>query len=113
VKDEQGKPLANGTFAKTQKYGRLIGELADKALAKSQPVSLTPVCHSQEGPLSAAGQSALQSRLAARHLRSPGVYLEDEQTAPEPFADKSKPIKERWRCARSWVIYGSATWTWP
>ena len=37
VKDDQGKPLADGTFAKTEKYGRLVGELAERALNKSQP----------------------------------------------------------------------------
>ena len=42
VKDEAGKPLADGTFAKTETYGRLIGKLAEDALSKSQPVSLTP-----------------------------------------------------------------------
>src|SRR4029450_11363229 len=41
-KGEQGQALANGTFEKTEKYGRLIGQLADKALQKSQAFQLTP-----------------------------------------------------------------------
>jgi len=95
VKDEQGKPLANGTFAKTQKYGRLIGELADKALAKSQPVSLTPFVIRKkdlflplDNPLYSLGW-----RLGIFDRQA--FIWKDEQTAPEPFADKSKPIKER------------------
>ncbi len=31
VKDAQGKPLADGTFAKTQRYGHLVGRLAQRA----------------------------------------------------------------------------------
>src|SRR5439155_17112186 len=43
VKDDQGKPLADGTFEKTERYGRLVGELADRALAAAQPIQLTPL----------------------------------------------------------------------
>ncbi len=43
VKDEQGVLLKDGTFTKTQRYGRLVGQLAEKALAGSQPVRLTPI----------------------------------------------------------------------
>ena len=42
VKDEKGKPLADGTFAKTERYGQLVGRLAEKALTSAKPVSLTP-----------------------------------------------------------------------
>jgi hypothetical protein len=43
VKDEQGKALADGTWEKTERYGRLVGELADRALASARPVDLTPL----------------------------------------------------------------------
>jgi hypothetical protein len=43
VKDDNGKPLADGTFEKTQRYGELVGKLADKALDKAKPVRLTPL----------------------------------------------------------------------
>src|SRR5579883_2324128 len=43
VKDEHGKLLAAGSFEKTERYGRLIGRLADKALAGAKPVALTPL----------------------------------------------------------------------
>jgi hypothetical protein len=42
VKDENGKPLADGTFTKTERYGQLVGKLADRALAEAAPVVLTP-----------------------------------------------------------------------
>ncbi len=42
VKDENGKELADGTFEKAERYGKLVGQLGDKALKASVPVSLTP-----------------------------------------------------------------------
>ena len=42
VKDETGKELQDGTFEKSERYGRLVGKLAEKALADAKPVTLTP-----------------------------------------------------------------------
>ncbi|QJW92603.1 neutral/alkaline non-lysosomal ceramidase N-terminal domain-containing protein [Frigoriglobus tundricola] len=42
VKDEKGVQLADGTFEKTERYGRLVAKLAETALAKAAPVDLTP-----------------------------------------------------------------------
>jgi hypothetical protein len=42
VKDEAGKELADGTFEKSERYGRLVGQLGEKALADAKPVTLTP-----------------------------------------------------------------------
>ncbi len=42
VKDEKGKDLADGTFEKADRYGRLVAELAEKALTGAVPVALTP-----------------------------------------------------------------------
>jgi hypothetical protein len=42
VKSESGKELADGTFEKSERYGTLVGLLADKALKTAAPVSLTP-----------------------------------------------------------------------
>ena len=43
VKDDSGKQLNDGTFAKTERYGRLVGELAQKALTAAKPVRMTPL----------------------------------------------------------------------
>jgi hypothetical protein len=43
VRDDKGRPLADGTFEKTERYGRLVGELADRALKTARPVRLTPL----------------------------------------------------------------------
>jgi hypothetical protein len=43
VKDDQGMALADGTFEKTEHYGRLVGQLADRALAVAHPIQLIPM----------------------------------------------------------------------
>jgi hypothetical protein len=43
VKDDQGRWLADGTFEKTERFGRAVGQVADKALAGAKPVRLAPL----------------------------------------------------------------------
>ena len=43
VKSKAGKELKDGTYEKTLRYGRLVGEAAEKALAKSKPITLSPI----------------------------------------------------------------------
>jgi hypothetical protein len=42
MKDDQGKPLANGTFEKTNRYGAEVGKLTEKALAAGRIAKMTP-----------------------------------------------------------------------
>ncbi len=42
VLDTNGKELADGTFEKAERYGKLVGLLADKAIKTAVPLSLTP-----------------------------------------------------------------------
>jgi hypothetical protein len=43
IEDERGNKLSDGTFAKTERYGQLVGLLADRALAKAKVVPLVPL----------------------------------------------------------------------
>src|SRR5262249_12655455 len=43
VKDAKGQALKDGTFEKTIRYGELLGEVADQALARAKPLRLTPL----------------------------------------------------------------------
>jgi hypothetical protein len=43
ILDANGQTLADGTFAKTEAYGRAIGRLADKALAAGKSIQLSPM----------------------------------------------------------------------
>ncbi len=42
VKDEAGNELHDGTFEKAERYGTLVGQLADTALKRAVPAGLTP-----------------------------------------------------------------------
>src|SRR5262249_4023805 len=42
VKDDQGRPLKNGTFEKTNRYGEAVGRLTQKALAAGRIAAITP-----------------------------------------------------------------------
>jgi hypothetical protein len=43
IKDQDGKVLADGTTAKTERFGLLLGQAAERALASAKPVTLTPI----------------------------------------------------------------------
>jgi hypothetical protein len=43
IKDEQGKALEDGTWEKTERYGRRVGELAERALGTAKELRLTPL----------------------------------------------------------------------
>lgn len=43
IKGKAGKPLEDGTFEKTTRYGELLADVADRALAKAKAVRLTPL----------------------------------------------------------------------
>jgi hypothetical protein len=43
VKDDRGQSLKDGTFEKTEQYGRLVGKLAETALAAETPIELCPL----------------------------------------------------------------------
>jgi hypothetical protein len=42
LKDDAGIELKDGTFEKSQKYGTLVGKVAEKAVNESKPLTLTP-----------------------------------------------------------------------
>lgn len=43
VADAEGRALKDGTWAKTERYGQLVGQAAVQTLQKSQPLTLTPM----------------------------------------------------------------------
>ncbi len=43
VKDDRGMSLADGTLAKTERYGRLVAALAEKAVGGGKAARLTPI----------------------------------------------------------------------
>jgi hypothetical protein len=43
IKDDGGKPLLDGTYEKTQRYGVELGIRANEALTQSKPIRLSPI----------------------------------------------------------------------
>jgi hypothetical protein len=43
IKSEKGVSLKDGTFEKTARYGELLGQAAEKAVARAKPISLIPL----------------------------------------------------------------------
>lgn len=43
IKNAEGEALQDGTFAKTERYGELLAETAERALKAAKPVRLTPL----------------------------------------------------------------------
>ncbi len=97
VKDEAGRPLKDGSFEKTERYGRLVGELADRALKAAGPVALTPfevrtrpALVPMDNPLYKLGwQSGVLKR---------AIYAWDGNPTPKEFAevkDVTKPVAVR------------------
>jgi hypothetical protein len=102
IKDATGKALADGTYEKTERYGMLLGEAAERAVKAAKPVELTPL--------------ELRSRrvflpidnklyLAARQF---GVF-EREGFLWEGSSDKATPVKDpgadKRLCLRTEIAY--------
>lgn len=43
IRSPEGVDLKDGTWEKTERYGRLLGEACDQALARAEPIPLTPM----------------------------------------------------------------------
>jgi hypothetical protein len=82
VKDEKGRSLADGTNEKTERYGRLIGQLAEHALAESKPVELTPLAaHPREVFVPLDNKLYLLGRQLGVLVREPFVWSGDPYKA--------------------------------
>jgi hypothetical protein len=94
IKDDKGQPLADGTFAKTERYGRLVGQLATQALSKAKPVRLTPLqAHMRDVYLPLYNKMYQLGRQLGVLQREAFLWTGDP-TKAEPAGDKefSKPL---------------------
>lgn len=76
INDAAGKPLKDGTYDKTERYGILLAEAADRAIRKSQPITLAPI-HVATAPLylpvgNPIYQVAWQFKVLQRDILLPG-----------------------------------------
>jgi hypothetical protein len=94
VRDEAGKELRDGTFEKAERYGTLVGKLADKALAGSVPISLTPFEVRTRALLVPIDNNLYRLGWQLGTLQRP-LYAWDGNPTPKEFVltkDISKPV---------------------
>src|SRR5262249_1366740 len=97
VLDDKGKPLADGTWEKTERYGRLVGQLAEKALKDPKPITLTPLrAHTREVYLPLENKLYLLGRQLGV-LKRQAYFWTGDSTRAESAGDKptDKPLAMR------------------
>jgi Neutral/alkaline non-lysosomal ceramidase, N-terminal len=103
IKDEKGQVLADGTVAKTERYGRLVGDLADRALATSQPVQLTPLAaHHRSVYVPLDNKLYLLGRQLGV-LKRPAFEWSGEPSKAQPVGPQTAP--DRRLCCRTEVAW--------
>jgi hypothetical protein len=97
VKDEKGNVMKGSTFEKTERYGRLVGELGDRALAAAVPVTLTPFTVRSLSPLIPMDNQLYRLAKSSKVLNRE-MYLWDGNPLPAKLTeteDVSKPVAVR------------------
>lgn len=97
VTDEKGVELKDGTYEKTERYGRLVGELADKALAGAAPVTLTPF-EVRTRPFLLPVANGLYKLAKQFGVLAREMYVWDGDPTPSTFtptADVTRPVAVR------------------
>jgi hypothetical protein len=106
VKNDMGRSLADGTIEKTERYGRLIGQLAERALAESKPVRLTPLAaHSREIFVPLDNKLYLLGRQLGVLSRAPFVWAGDPYNAA-PAGEKATGKRLAIRTEVGWLQLG-------
>jgi hypothetical protein len=86
VRDNAGSPLKDGTFAKTDRYGELVGELADRALSTAVPATLTPFTVRTKSVLVPVENPLYKLAWQAKTLRRP-VFKWDGDPSPKTVVE--------------------------
>ncbi len=86
VKDDEGRELKDGTFEKTERYGRLVGKLADKALSAAAPVALTPF-EVRAKPVLMPVDNLVYRLAAGQGVLNRPMYTYDGNPTPREFAE--------------------------
>jgi hypothetical protein len=106
VRDEKGRPLADGTTEKTERYGRLIGQLAERALAEAKPIQLTPLAaHRRQVFVPLDNKLYLLGRQLGVLVRDPFVWSGNPYQAA-PADDKATGKRLCIRTEIGWLQLG-------
>jgi hypothetical protein len=106
VKSAAGRVLENGTFEKTERYGELLAEVAERARKAARPVKLTPLqAHSRELFLPLDNKLFLLARQLGVLKREAFVWTGDPYKAePAKEVKTDKPLCTRTEIA--WLRLG-------
>jgi hypothetical protein len=94
VTDSEGRELKDGTFEKTERYGRLVGELADRALSAAVPATLTPFDVRARAVLMPV-ENPIYRLAAGTGVLNRAMYAYDGNPTPDEFVetkDLTKPV---------------------
>jgi hypothetical protein len=94
ITDKGGKKLPEGSWVKTQRYGVLLGELAEKALKDAKPLTLTPLeVRTREVFLPMENKLYLLGRQLGVLTRDAYLWKGDPYKAePAPADERMKPL---------------------
>jgi hypothetical protein len=106
ITDCKGVPLKDGTFEKTERYGRAIGELAHRSLGNAKPVRLTPLeARSRRVyiPLDNKGYQALR-RIGT--LKRDAFVWADNPDKADPADEKETKKRLALQTEVAWLHFG-------
>jgi len=106
IKDDNGMSLKDGTFEKTERYGRAVGELADRALAKAKPLDLSPIAvRSRQTYIPLDNKGYLALRQIGTLKRNAYLWADDPYKA-EPADDKETKKRVALQTEVAWIRLG-------
>jgi hypothetical protein len=103
VKDKQGKLLEDGTFAKAERYGELVGLLAEQALGKAKGLKLTPIDVSAREVFMPLANKRYVAGWELGVIDRPAFVWSGDPYKAEPVKDRKAP--KQMLCMRTEVGY--------
>jgi hypothetical protein len=106
VKDIKGQPLSDGTVEKTERYGQLVGQLAERALSSAKPVSLGPITARSRHVFMPLDNKLYQVGRQLGVLTREAFVWEGDSSKAVPFDDKAKDKRLCLRTEVGWLRLG-------
>ncbi len=92
LKGKDGAALKDGTFEKTERYGVLVGELAEKAVTAAKPITLVPF-DVRTQPILVPVENGLYLVAATAGVLKRQMYAWDGDPTPKEFVPAKKAAK--------------------
>ncbi len=92
IKDDKGNVLPEDSWEKTERYGKLLGEAADKALAAAKPVRLTPIEARRRDVFLPLDNASFRLARQVGVLDRPAYAWAGDPYRAEPIKEAGKPL---------------------